>query len=110
MICRYNLAFSCKNSKFPVSKFIELTLVNNKQSLQKFVDSEIMKIDSDDNIVFEKISSKNTMKKGTILRERLVHIDNSLDAKSESNLLGKSLLDDISKFDDLNFAIEKLSL
>lgn len=54
MIKQYNVAFSCKNSKFPVSKFVDLTLMNSPQSLQKYVKSKLIEIDAENNIVFQK--------------------------------------------------------
>ena len=59
MIAEYNVAYSWKNTKFPVDKFIELASMNSRHSLQKFVDNKMITIDADDNIIFQKKNSTN---------------------------------------------------
>lgn len=78
MINEYNVAFSWKNSKFPVQNFIDLTLMNDRQSLQKYIDSQMLNIDNEQNIVFNKVNSANEFNKKINLRERLNHIDKLL--------------------------------
>ena len=45
MINEYNTSFSFKNSKFPISKFLDLTLVQGNNSLKKYIDSKLISID-----------------------------------------------------------------
>ncbi len=54
MINEYNTSFSFKNSKFPISKFLDLTLVQGNNSLKKYIDSKLISIDHENNILFSK--------------------------------------------------------
>lgn len=90
MIAEYNVAYSWKNTKFPVDKFIELASMNSRHSLQKFVDNKMITIDADDNIIFQKKNSTNEPNKKLNERERLNQIDQLLREKPEKDILLKS--------------------
>jgi hypothetical protein len=91
MIRVYNVAFSWKNTKFPVSQFLQLTLMNSRQSLVKYSDGGMVIIDADENIIFDRKNSEKTHKKGAVLRERLEYIDMALmDIDGERRLIGSS--------------------
>lgn len=90
MINQYNVAFSWKNSKFPVSKFVELASLNNKQSLQKYIDCQMIIIDEEDNIVFQKKNVKVESNQKMNERERMNQIDQILRVKDEKDILLKS--------------------
>ena len=112
MISKYNLAFSWKNTKFPVEKFIDLTLMNNAQSLKKYTDNNILTIDQDQNIIFDRKNYKKCLpinNKSIVMRERLTHIEKELsDADTENKLLRRSFENTkptsvLNWFDDLDF-------
>lgn len=61
MISEYNLGFSFKASKFPVEKFTKLAFMNNKQSLNDYVNGDLINVDENDNIVFTRLNSKKKL-------------------------------------------------
>lgn len=90
MISEYNLGFSFKASKFPVEKFTELAFMNNKQSLNDYVNGDLINVDENDNIVFTRLNSKKKLAAKSVHRERSDYIDDALDREGESSLLLKS--------------------
>ena len=54
MINKYNTAFSFKNSKYPASHFYELTLIEDIAHLRKYVDTKLISMDHEENILFSK--------------------------------------------------------
>ncbi len=74
-----------------VSQFLQLTLMNSRQSLVKYSDGGMMIIDADENIIFDRKNSEKTYKKGAVVRERLNYIDMALmDINGERRLIGSS--------------------
>ena len=64
IIAEYNVAFSSKNAKYPIEKFIEITLINQSKSLKKYIDGKLITIDGENNILFSKPNSNNDIKVG----------------------------------------------
>ena len=58
----YNYGFSCKNLTYPIENFIAITLFNNKNSLKKYSDANMIFL-GDDYIQFNKAFKKDDAKK-----------------------------------------------
>ena len=56
-----NTSFAFKNSRYPIEHFIKVTLLNNEDSLKKYIDSNLIVIDSDC-IIFSKTNTASNFK------------------------------------------------
>ena len=57
-----NHGFSFKNSRYPIDHLIEISLLNKRESLNKYVEKKIISLD-EDYIVFSKMNSNATVAK-----------------------------------------------
>ena len=76
MIQMYNTAFSFKNSKYSANHFFDLTLIEDKKSLKKYVDAKLISMDHEENILFSKQNANNSVKVSKIF-----NCKNSMDIK-----------------------------
>ncbi len=52
--------------------------MNGRNSLEKYIESGIIVVDEEENIIFDKKNSQKSHRKGTAVRERLKEVDKAL--------------------------------
>jgi hypothetical protein len=63
MIRQYNITFSAKNvNKYPIDHFLNITLLNDNKSIDKFIKNNLVQIDGESNICFSKGNCNNNPK------------------------------------------------
>lgn len=53
MLQIYNVAYSCKNAKYPIDNFVKITLLNDNLSLNRYSKLHVIETDTE-NILFSK--------------------------------------------------------
>ena len=85
-----NAGFASKNLTYPLSHFLDVTLVNGKQSLQKYVDLKLVCcLEEEEQLLFTKltVNAADLVQIKGKQRETLGFIDEKLENLSEANFL-----------------------